>query len=259
MSGEGKRWRPFLLSAVWQALTGKTTMTMDVHRAAVAVECFHKASLIHDDVEDRDDTRYGQPTINALYGDAFAINVGDALLGQGYRILAQSNNAELLRLIADAHVKLCRGQGEELMWDKTPVTMDFVMEIFRNKTVPAFEVSLTLGLSCTGNFTHLRPILRTYSEALGIAYQLKDDLEDFVQDNCPLPTANCQLSTVSSQRPTAVQALQTEHPAWSEEDVKTELQRLTDLYHQQAIDALNGLDQLELKRLLYQVTEKILG
>ncbi len=247
MSGEGKRWRPFLLSAVWQALTGKTEMSTDVHRAAVAVECFHKASLIHDDVEDRDETRYGQPTINALYGDAFAINVGDALLGQGYRILAQSNNAELLRLIADAHVKLCRGQGEELMWDKSPVTMDFVMNIFRYKTVPAFEVSLMLGLSCTGNFSHLRPMLKTYSEALGIAYQLKDDLEDFTQDNS-------QFST----RPTAALALQTEHPTWSQEEVKDELQRLTDLYHQQALDALTDLDELELKRLLYQVTEKIL-
>ena len=247
MSGEGKRWRPFLLAAVWQALTGKTEMTTDVHRAAVAVECFHKASLIHDDVEDRDATRYGQPTINALYGDAFAINVGDALLGQGYRILAQSNNAELLRLIADAHVKLCCGQGEELIWDKSPVTMDFVMNIFRNKTVPAFEVSLMLGLSCTGNYAHLRPMLKNYSEALGIAYQLKDDLEDFVQDN----ELGCH--------PSAVLALSTEHPEWSQEEIKTELQRLTDLYHQQALDTLTELDELELKRLLYQVTEKILG
>lgn len=247
MSGEGKRWRPFLLSAVWQALTGKTEMTTDVHRAAVAVECFHKASLIHDDVEDQDHTRYGQPTINALYGDAFAINVGDALLGQGYRILAQSNNAELLRLIADAHVKLCRGQGEELMWNHSSVTGDFVMNIFRYKTVPAFEVSLMLGLSCTGNYSHLRPMLKNYSEALGIAYQLKDDLEDFVQD-----------STLNS-KPTAVLALQTEHSAWSQEEVKVELQRLADFYHQRALDALDGLDELELKRLLYQVTEKILG
>ena len=247
MSGEGKRWRPFLLAAVWQALTGKTEMTTDVHRAAVAVECFHKASLIHDDVEDKDDTRYGQPTINALYGDAFAINVGDALLGQGYRILAQSNNAELLRLIADAHIKLCCGQGEELMWDKSPVTMEFVMKIFRFKTVPAFEVSLMLGLSCTGNFAHLRPMLTAYSEALGIAYQLKDDLEDFVQDN------------QSSCHPTAVLALRNEHPMWSQEEIKIELRRLTDLYHQQALDVLTELDELELKRLLYQVTEKILG
>ena len=249
MSGEGKRWRPFLLSAVWQALTGKTEMTTDVHRAAVAVECFHKASLIHDDVEDKDDTRYGQPTINALYGDAFAINVGDALLGQGYRILAQSNNAELLRLTSDAHIKLCRGQGEELLWDKSPVTMDYVMNIFRYKTVPAFEVSLMLGLSCTAGYAHLRPMLKNYSEALGIAYQLKDDLEDFSQDNGP--------STM--KRPTAVLALRTEHPSWSEDEVKTELQRLTDLYHQQALDALTELDELELKRLLYQVTEKIMG
>lgn len=247
MSGEGKRWRPFLLSAVWQALTGKTEMTTEVQRAAVAVECFHKASLIHDDVEDRDLSRYGQPTVNARYGDAFAINVGDALLGLGYRILAQTGNAELLQLIADAHVKLCRGQGEELLWDKRPVTMDYVMNIFRFKTVPAFEVSLMLGLSCIGGFAHLRPMLRNYSEALGIAYQLKDDLEDFVADN------------EEACRPSAALALMTEHPAWSQEEVKAELKRLTDLYHQQALDALTDLDELELKRLLYQVTERILG
>lgn len=104
-----------------------------------------------------------------------------------------------------------------------------------------------LGLSCTGNYAHLRPMLRNYSEALGIAYQLKDDLEDFVQDN--------QLAC----HPTAVLALKTEHPTWSQEEIKTELQRLTDLYHQQALDVLTELDELELKRLLYQVTEKILG
>ena len=247
MSGKGKRWRPFLLAAVWQALTGKREMTDDVHRAAVAVECFHKASLIHDDVEDRDDTRYGQPTINALYGDAFAINAGDALLGLGYHILAQSNNAELLHFIADAHIRLCKGQGFELAWDGSPVPMEFVMNIFSNKTVPAFEVSLMLGLSCTGDFLHLRPMLKAYSEALGIAYQLKDDLEDFQQDH------------VLASHPSAVLALQMEHPAWSDDDVKAELQRLTDLYHQQALDVLNDLDELELKRLLYQVTEKILG
>ena len=247
MSGEGKRWRPYLLCAVWQALTGKTEMTDDVHRAAVAVECFHKASLIHDDVEDRDATRYGQPTLNALYGDAYAINAGDALLGLGYRILAQSNNAELLRLIADAHIKLSKGQGEELAWEGGTIDMPFVMNIFRNKTVPAFEVSLMLGLSCTGNFAHLRPMLTTYSEALGIAYQLKDDLEDFLQDKAMV------------NHPTAALALLYEHPTWGDEEVRTELQRLTDHYHQQALDALNELDELELKRLLYQVTEKILG
>lgn len=249
MSGEGKRWRPFLLAAVWQALMGKSEMTEDVHRAAVAVECFHKASLIHDDIEDKDMSRYGNPTVNAKYGDNFAINAGDALLGEGYRILAASNNAELVRLIADAHMKLCKGQGAELEWSANPrpIDMEYVTLISRNKTVPAFEVSLLLGLSCTGNFVHLRPIIQQYSEALGIAYQLKDDLDDFHDD------------TEIAKRPSAVLALRNEHPEWSEEEVKNELVRLIDDYHQMALSSLELADNIELKRLLFQVTEKILG
>lgn len=245
----GKRWRPYLLCAVYQAITGDTNMNEDVHRAAVAVESFHKASLIHDDIEDKDLTRYDLPTVNALYGDAYAINVGDALLGMGYKILAQSNNVELVRLIAEAHASLCKGQGDELEWcaDPRKIDLDFSLGIFRNKTVPAFEVSLLLGLACTGNHVHLRPMLKAYSEALGIAYQLKDDLEDFIQDN--------ELAL----RPSAVYALRCMHAEWSDDDVKDEMIRMIGQYKQTALDALDRLDCLELKRLLYQVTEKILG
>ena len=103
-----------------------------------------------------------------------------------------------------------------------------------------------LGLSCTGGYAHLRPMLSAYSDALGIAYQLKDDMEDHAQDRR------------KTTHPTAVLALQTEHPTWNQREVPAELQRMIDFYHQQAIDALNGLEQFELKRLLYQVTERIL-
>jgi len=244
MTRGGRRWRPYLLCAVYQSITGDTLLNEDVHRAAVAVECFHKASLIHDDIEDGDMSRYDQPTVNALYGDAYAINVGDALLGMGYRLLTQSNNMELVRLIAEAHTSLCQGQGQELEWTANPhpVGLDFTLEIIRHKTVPAFEVSLMLGLACTGNHQHLRPMLHDYSEALGIAYQLKDDLEDVSQDRSP----------------SAIFALRNEHPDWSDEAVKAELNGMIDQYKQQALDTLNDLDCLELKRLLYQVTEKIL-
>jgi geranylgeranyl pyrophosphate synthase len=244
MTRGGRRWRPYLLCAVYQSITGETLLNEDVHRAAVAVECFHKVSLIHDDIEDGDMTRYDQPTINALYGDAYAINVGDALLGMGYRLLTQSNNMELVRLIAEAHTSLCQGQGQELEWiaNPRPVGLDFTLDIIRYKTVPAFEVSLMLGLACTGNHQHLRPMLHDYSEALGIAYQLKDDLEDVSQDRSP----------------SAVFALRHEHPDWSDEVVRNELNGMIDQYKQQALDTLNDLDCLELKRLLYQVTEKIL-
>ena len=244
MTRGGRRWRPYLLCAVYQSITGETLLNEDVHRAAVAVECFHKASLIHDDIEDGDMIRYDQPTINARYGDAYAINVGDALLGMGYRLLTLSNNMELVRLIAEAHASLCQGQGQELEWiaNPRPIGFDFTLDIIRHKTVPAFEVSLMLGLACTGNHQHLRPMLHDYSEALGIAYQLKDDLEDVSQDRSP----------------SAVFALRHEHPDWSDETVRDELNGMIDQYKQQALDALNDLDCLELKRLLYQVTEKIL-
>ncbi len=271
---EGKRWRPFLLTSVWQALMGKEIPTQDVKRAAVAVECFHKASLIHDDIEDRDLSRYGQPTIHALYGEAFAINAGDALLGEGYRILAESNNPELVRLIANAHMKLCKGQGAELVWSEhpTPIDMDFVTFISRHKTVPAFEVALLLGLSCTGQFAHLRPMLIEYSEALGIAYQLKDDREDFRESDGILalrPSAVLAILCTRAENQSVVevllqcedmrQVLQTAENKELLETVLQEVRMLENQYHQQALDALEGLDSLELKRLLYQVTEKILG
>ena len=235
MSGEGKRWRPFMLAAVWQALTGRQEMSEDVHRAAVAVECFHKASLIHDDIEDHDQTRYGRPTVNALFGDAFAINAGDALLGEGYRILAQSGNPELVRLIADAHIRLCKGQGEELYASINPASgqaaeggedMERTFNIFRLKTAPAFEVSILMGVSCAEGYQHLRPMLKAFSEALGIAYQLKDDLED------------------------EVRTMPGKEGLW---------RSLLEQYHQQALDAIDGMKEMELKRLLYQLTEKILG
>ena len=271
MATGGKRWRPYLLCAVYQTITGDTNMNEDVHRAAVAVECFHKASLIHDDIEDQDMERYGQPTVNALYGDTYAINAGDALLGEGYRILAQSNNMELVRLIAEAHVSLCKGQGTELQWcaNPHPIDIDFSLSIFRNKTVPAFEVSLLLGLACTGNHLHLRPMLKAYSEAIGIAYQLKDDLEDLSQDSersevkgqrskvegqnslSPNP------STLNTPPPSAVYALRCMHPEWSDDEIRQEIKEMVGRYKQQALDSLIELDCLELKRLLYQVTEKI--
>ena len=252
MTTGGKRWRPYLLCAVYQAITGDVNMNEDVHRAAVAVECFHKASLIHDDIEDKDMERYGQPTVNALYGDTYAINAGDALLGEGYRILAQSNNMELVRLIAEAHVSLCKGQGTELQWcaNPHPIDIDFSLSIFRNKTVPAFEVSLLLGLACTGNHLHLRPMLKAYSEAIGIAYQLKDDLEDLSQDS---PSG----AGGATQHPSAVYALRCMHQEWSDDDIRQEISQMVCKYKQQALDSLIELDCLELKRLLYQVTEKI--
>src|SRR5262249_32970208 len=102
----GKRWRPFLTICAWRALQNDPDAEVPdgLKKIAVAVECFHKASLIHDDIEDNDAERYGEPTLHTGHGVAVALNAGDLLIGEGYRLLAASgamNVAELIRIASE--------------------------------------------------------------------------------------------------------------------------------------------------------------
>lgn len=189
----GKRWRPFLTVASYQALRDDAETKAfhdDLKRLALAVECFHKASLIHDDIEDEDFERYGTATLHAEHGVAVALNVGDLLLGEGYRLIGECQMGEheksqMLRAAAEGQRELCRGQGAELLWarDPAPLKSAQVLEIFRQKTAPAFEVALQLGAACAGKLDQTSEVLHAYSEALGIAYQIRDDLDDLAEDS----------------------------------------------------------------------------
>jgi len=183
----GKRWRPFLTACTFQALESEPSAPLpeSLRRVAVAVECFHKASLIHDDIEDEDAVRDGQATLHEQYGVPIALNVGDFLLGEGYRLIALSGlpadrRAEMLRVAAAGHRTLAIGQGSELWWAyrPTPLQAEEVLEIFRRKTAPAFEVALRFGAIAAGTGDDVWDVLHGYSESLGIAYQICDDLKD---------------------------------------------------------------------------------
>src|SRR3989475_381284 len=91
----GKRWRPFLTVSACQALSEGSDWAVSggLRKAAIAVECFHKASLIHDDIEDNDALRYGEKTLHEEYGMAIALNVGDLLIGEGYRLIGECGDA----------------------------------------------------------------------------------------------------------------------------------------------------------------------
>ncbi len=187
----GKRWRPFLTIAAYQALreNPEGTISDDLKRAAISVECFHKASLVHDDIEDNDAERYGETTLHEQHGIPVALNVGDLLIGEGYRLLADSAlsatiRAACLKVAAEGQRELCKGQGAELLWLNHPValTKNQVVEIFRSKTAPAFEVALKVGAALAGRLDECEDALHSYSEALGIAYQIRDDLDDLGED-----------------------------------------------------------------------------
>ena len=191
MTRSGKRWRPFLAACAFKALQKDPggALPADFRPIALAVECFHKASLIHDDIEDQDELRYGRKTLHEQYGIPVALNTGDYLLGVGYSLIAESPapaelRAPMLRAAAAGHRELCVGQGEELCWARSPgaIPTAKVVDIFRRKTSPAFEVALHLGAIRAGADEEVLATLSEYSEALGVAYQIRDDLADFSGD-----------------------------------------------------------------------------
>jgi len=188
LTRSGKRWRPFLAACVFKALQPDPDgpLPPEFRRVGVAIECFHKASLIHDDIEDRDELRDGRKTLHAEHGVPIALNIGDYLLGLGYSLIGEcrvsaDSKARMLRAAAGGHRELCIGQGEELCWTRSPGPLPAarVLDIFRRKTSPAFEVALHLGAICAGADDTVRAVLSEYSEALGVAYQIRDDLADF--------------------------------------------------------------------------------
>ena len=288
----GNRWRPFLAAAVYEALRrdGDADRADDtIRRIAIAVECFHKASLVHDDIEDGDFERYGQPTLCGAHGVPVALNVGDLLIGEGYRLLAESGLApDLVQAAvceaAGAQRLLCRGQGAELAWSRSPAQLASrqVLEIFRLKTSPAFDVALQLAAIGAGRGPELADALRAYSEAVGIAYQIKDDLEDTVDDAGIGRTAG--LDGGSGARPSVVLAIAAErargeeremlaaiasgrsHPAATAARLREAIRSakaderaalLLESYKEQAVRALEQLSDATLKGLLRRVLAKM--
>lgn len=272
LGGDGKRWRPYLLAATYMALSGEKEIPRQIQLAAIAVECFHKASLVHDDIQDNDSTRYGKQTVNAAYGVPIAINVGDVLLGEGYRLLTQCDDMELVKVASEAHISLCKGQGTELEWSSSPhpLTMDYVLDIFCNKTVPAFDVSLIMGVICAGNDSKLRTTLHRYSTALGIAYQLQDDIEDFETDTPILLRPSAVLAALCEQQTNEIFVqsllhcgdlkafLHKQENRLHLKDALDRVNQMAETYHREALETLHEITNIELKRLLFRVTKRIL-
>ncbi|MES2707846.1 MAG: polyprenyl synthetase family protein [Verrucomicrobiota bacterium] len=257
LAGHGNRWRPFLTVAVSQALreNAEAPFTDSVKKLAIAVECFHKASLIHDDIEDGDAERYDVPALHTEQGLAIALNAGDLLIGEGYRLIAEcglpaATLVPLIRIAAQGQRELCQGQGAELAWQKNPapLTSGQVLEIFRLKTAPAFSVALLLGAAHAGRLDEVEETLRSFSEALGIAYQIKDDLDDFTAE----PPAAGAAPSVN-----LVSCLTTERFGGDQEKARNHAGDLLDRYKEQAIRSLQDLDNPNLKGLMRRVVGKI--
>jgi geranylgeranyl diphosphate synthase type II len=285
LSRAGKRWRPFLTVCAWKALADdpEAPIPDGLRRAAIAVECFHKASLVHDDIEDDDATRYGGDTLHAEHGVPVALNVGDLLIGEGYRLIAESGapadvTVAMLRAAAEGHKTLSVGQGTELSWTRAPKPLSSlqVLDIFRQKTAPAFEVALAIGCLYAGGYDEVADTLTKYSESIGMAYQIRDDLQDLAGDAGDICGGRPSLPlAVGMERSRARDDLHAiVEPAWRRQAV-TDAQRAAVLgalaelnvhercdgllqgYKEEAIRALAYIENPSLKGLLRRVVGKI--
>ncbi len=217
----GKRFRPFItLAAYAVSRHGPDALAADadvaamlpegVREIAVAIEALHKASLVHDDIEDDDALRYGRETLHRTHGAPAAINIGDHLVGLGYRLIAgqaaslgDACAADILARLSAAHLDLCRGQGEELLWRDGPggdLKAIDALAIYALKTAPAFEAALFAGLRAGGAEIDTER-LRRFCLYVGEAYQILNDLDDWGAAGGP---------KMGAPRPTVLRALAAE-------------------------------------------------
>jgi geranylgeranyl pyrophosphate synthase len=200
LANGGKRFRPFMTIAAWYAAAGRPMLSSgdqtpqipdEVAKVAMAIEAFHKASLVHDDIQDDDQYRYGRQTLHRQHGSGQAINIGDYLIGLGYRLIhgaADKHPAaalDVLNSMSTAHLRLCDGQGAEMAFQQSPdwnLSPLDALQIYALKTSPAFEAALYSGLRLADHPLARTELVSQFCRHVGIAFQVLNDLKDWQGD-----------------------------------------------------------------------------
>lgn len=275
MLNGGQRIRPLLAALAYSAYSPEISEEM-LEDLAVVVECFHKASLIHDDVEDDDDYRYNTETLHKLNGTAVAINSGDYLLGKGYELLGKlslspEKLAACYQLVSAGHVSLSLGQGADLLASENHAILpvDRQLEIFERKTGSAIQVALALGAVVGGAPQPDLEILKVFSGYFGIAYQIKDDLDEFHESGEQSNPADYPLLIsllAASMEESELSVLQFSYLEHDRQGIEAQIRQtntdklaenLLQEYTEKAYRELDKLNNLKMKLSLYMVLGKI--
>ena len=180
----GKRLRPLLVLAACEAVDGNAEAAL---RAACAVELIHAYSLVHDDMPcmDNDILRRGKPTVHVKFGEAGALLAGDALQALAFELLAPEGDAvpasiqaNLCRLLARAagHEGMAGGQAIDLASVGLALDEDALRRMHRMKTGALLQGSVEMGAVCGAPTPAVLDALRGYGAALGLAFQVRDDI-----------------------------------------------------------------------------------
>jgi len=176
----GKRLRPMLvaLSACALGYKGKEHTTL-----AAIIEFIHTATLLHDDVVDESDMRRGEDTANAIWGNAASVLVGDFLYSRSFEMMVGINNMRVMDLLSHTTNAIAEGEVLQLLNINNPDTSEAeYLEVIRRKTAKLFEAATQLGAVLTGKEANIERDMATYGLHLGNAFQIMDDMLDYVAD-----------------------------------------------------------------------------
>ena len=173
----GKRLRPMLTLAAAQ-LCGYGG-PFHIHLAAT-VEFIHTATLLHDDVVDESAKRRGRPTANLLWDNKSSVLVGDYLFARSFQLMVETGNLRVLDILSNASATIAEGEVLQLTAAQDLATDESIyLQVVRGKTAALFSAATESGAVIAGAPEAQVQALRTYGDALGVAFQVADDLLDY--------------------------------------------------------------------------------
>ncbi len=176
----GKRLRPALVLLSARALGGKGEIA---NLLAVVIEFIHTATLLHDDVVDHSDRRRGRETANALWGNSGAVLSGDFLYSRAFQLMVEADRLPVMRVMADATNAIAEGEVLQLLnVNDSAVDEARYLRVIELKTARLFDAAGMLGAIAADSGEKGQTRLGAYGHALGMAYQLVDDLIDYTGD-----------------------------------------------------------------------------
>lgn len=180
LHNNGKMLRPLL--SLCMARACGCTDAAESHKLAAAVELLHNATLLHDDVADLAEERRGRPTVNSIYGPVPAVLVGDFWLASAIGLVSESKH---YRQLSEAFAKTVKDlvEGEMLQQQKafsSDTTEEDCLRIIYCKTGSLFELACSMAVSVGGCPQEYRELASAYGTAIGYAFQIKDDILDYV-------------------------------------------------------------------------------
>lgn len=182
---KGKQMRPMFVFLTAGMCGGISEST---YRGAALIELLHTATLVHDDVVDDSNYRRGFFSINALWKNKIAVLVGDYLLSRGLLLSVDNGDFDLLKIVSNAVREMSEGELLQMAKSrKLDITEDVYYTIIRQKTASLIASCCAVGASTSGATGEIIDKMRTFGEKIGMAFQIKDDLFDYGEDEIGKP------------------------------------------------------------------------